>query len=174
MPLRTFRLSLVFVVVLLAVAACRKGADKSDELYDSTKTQPSKSPVTIAASDNSYSVILPARWFKLFRVDSLSSAERGTARPGAMNIVYLPRDTTQLPQTLLVIAVYDSVAWQRLRSAAGPTAGDSVAAAAGRVYVMALAQSNPFSPGSADAAKFDSLALTAMEKASVVKVNAAR
>ncbi|MEP6764574.1 MAG: hypothetical protein ABJB66_09705, partial [Gemmatimonadaceae bacterium] len=118
-------------------------------------------------------VMLPARWFNLYRLDSLSSAERGTALPGVLNFVYLPRDTTQLPQTLIVVAVYDSIAWQKVKAAGGPPPGDSVTSGSGRVYVVALPQSNPFSPGSADAAKFDSLSLTGSEKSSLLKLNPA-
>ena len=173
MPSRHFRIRvpvLAAAAAVVAIAGCNK-ADKTDELFDSTKTKSANAPITVNALDNSYAVILPARWYKLYRVDSLSSAERGTARPGALNFVYLPRDTTQLPQTLLVMVVYDSTAWLKVKAAGGPPPGDSVAARNGRVYVLALAQSNPFSAGSADAAKFDALALTATEKTLLVKVN---
>ncbi len=173
MPKPTRGLPLPLIVALVAVSACQKGADKSDELYDSTKTQPANAPISVSPADKSYTIVLPPRWSRIFRVDSLSSAERGTARAGALNIVYLPRDTTQLPQTLMVVAVYDSIAWHQLKVGGGPPPGDSVATTAGRVYVLSLPQSNPFLPGSADAAKFDSLALTAAERASLLKVHVA-
>ncbi|MEP6781987.1 MAG: hypothetical protein ABJC26_18960 [Gemmatimonadaceae bacterium] len=167
------RHAVLLFTILATVGACKKGTDKSDELFDSTATKTANGPIAVSATDNSYSVMVPARWLNLYRVDSLSTAERGTARPGVLNFVYLPRDTTQLPQTLIVVAVYDSIAWQKVKAAGGPPPGDSVAAGSGRVYVLALPQSNPFSPGSADAVKFDSLALTAGEKSALLKLNPA-
>jgi hypothetical protein len=103
-------------------------------------------------------------------MDSLSTAERGRARPGALVFEYLPSDTTIRPQALLVVAVYDSAAWRSVRAEEGPPPGDSVAARHGRVYVVGLPQSNPFLPGSPDAAVFGILQLRPPEVATVVRL----
>lgn len=79
-------------------------------------------------------------------------------------------DASIRPQTLVVVAVYDSRAWAAVRAEAGPPPGDSVAAARGRVYVVGLPQSNPFAPGSPDAERFDSLALTPAEVTALVRI----
>jgi hypothetical protein len=110
-----------------------------------------------------YDLDLPARWTGVSRTDSLSTAELGSADHGALNIVYLPADTTVVPQTLVVIATYDSAAWSAVRAEGGPPPGDSVAARNGKVFVVALPQSNPFAPGSRDAVRFDSLQLRPSE-----------
>jgi hypothetical protein len=122
------------------------------------------------APDQSYMLELPARWRGLFRTDTLTTAERGAARPPVLNVVYLPTDTTIIPQTLVVVAVYDSAAWVSARSADGPSLGDSLMARNGRVYVLGVSKSNPFPPGSVDALKFDSLALTPVDMATLIKV----
>ena len=92
-------------------------------------------------------------------MDSLSSAERGTALPGAVVFEYLPTDSTIRPQALMVLAIYDSTAWRAVLAEGGPPPGDSVASQRGRVFVIGLPQSNPFAPGSADAMVFQILRL---------------
>jgi hypothetical protein len=116
-----------------------------------------------AASGAVYDLNLPARWTGVSRTDSLSTAELGRADHGALNIVYLPTDTTVVPQTLVVIATYDSAAWSAVRAEGGPPPGDSVAFRNGKVFVVGLPQSNPFAPGSVDAVRFDSLQLRPAE-----------
>lgn len=103
-------------------------------------------------------------------MDSLSTAERGLARPGALLFQYLPSDSTMRREALLVVAVYDSAAWRTVRAEDGPPPGDSVAARHGRVYVVALPQSNPFPGGTPDAAVFDALRLKPAEVASLVRL----
>jgi hypothetical protein len=61
-------------------------------------------------------------------MDSLSTAERERARPGALVFEYLPSDSTIRPQALLVVAVHDSGSWHSVRAEEGPPPGDSVAA----------------------------------------------
>jgi hypothetical protein len=124
----------------------------------------------VAAPDGSYELRVPARWAGAYRIDSLSTQEQGTARPGALNLVYLPADSSIRPQTLVVVAVYDSAAWAAVRAEQGPPPGDSVAARAGRIYVVGLPQSNPFAPGSKDAARFEALELRLAEVATLVRV----
>ena len=126
--------------------------------------------VTVAAPDGSYQLLLPARWTGVYRFDSLSIQEQGAARPGALNLLYLPADSSVRPQTLVVVAVYDSAAWATTRAEQGPPPGDSVAARGGRVYVVGLPQSNPFAPGSPDAIRFDSLGLRPGEVARLVRL----
>ena len=81
-----------------------------------------------------------------FRVDSLSTSEQMRARPGVLVFSYLPSDSTQRPQALAVIAVYDSAVWAAVRAEGGPPPGDSVVARGGK-YVVGLPQSIPFRSG---------------------------
>jgi hypothetical protein len=118
--------------------------------------------------DGTYVLDLPVRWSGHFQVDSISTGERGRARPGVLVFSYLPSDSTLRPQVLAVVAVYDSAVWAEVRSEAGPPPGDSVIAKNGRVYVVGLPQSNPFAPGSADAVLFGLLELKPAEVASLV------
>ena len=160
--------STVLAAFALLVLACKDKSVTSTPVSSTPST-----PVTgklVTSSDSSFDVQIPPRWTGAFRVDSLASTERGSARPGALNIVYLPVDTTVLPQTLVVVAVYDSIAWARVKKEGGPPPGDSIKAAGGRVYVLGLPQSNPFTPGSVDALKFDSLALNSVERAGLIHV----
>jgi hypothetical protein len=113
---------------------------------------------------------VPVRWTGVYRIDSLSTQEQGTARPGALNLVYLPADSSFRAQTLVVVAVYDSATWTAVRAEQGPPPGDSVAARGGRVYVVGLPQSNPFPRGSQDAGRFNSLELRPAEVAVLVQV----
>jgi len=158
-------------LVLLAVAttACKNPGGKELPL-DSTDLGAKSAAVELTSPDQSYRLMLPARWAGLTRTDTLSTGERGTARPGAMNIVYLPRDSSIIPQTLVVVAVYDSAAWVKVKADGGPPPGDSLLSKNGRVYVLALPQSNPFTPGSIDALKFDSLALKPTDSATFIRV----
>lgn len=139
---------------------------------DATTPPPpvSTDPVNIMAPDQSYMLVLPSRWTGLTRMDTLSTAERGLARPGAINFVYIPRDTAIIPQTLAVLAVYDSASWAKVKAEGGPPPGDSIKSSKGFVYVVGMPQSNPFTPGSIDALKFDSLTLKPAEKISIANV----
>lgn len=115
------------------------------------------------APDGSYVLELPTRWTGHYRVDSLSTAERGRARHGVLVFSYLPSDSTIRPQVLAVVAVYDSSSWAAVRGEGGPPPGDSVIAKAGRIYVVAQPQSNPFPAQSADAMLFGLLRLKPSE-----------
>lgn len=120
---------------------------------------PAESPAWIPDAD----LALPARWAGRVRRDSLSTAERGNARPGAVEFSYLPRDPATHPEVLVAIAVYDAPAWAAVRADSGPPPGDSVAALGGKIFVVAPPQSNPFAAGTPDAASFDSLQLSKTE-----------
>lgn len=106
----------------------------------------------------------PASWGDRVRLDD--DAGPGAAL-SARRFLYLPADSTQRPQVLLGIVVYDSAQWALLRAEEGPPPGDSLTAANGQVFVAGLPQSNPFVATSADARAFDSLAvdLAAVRKA---------
>jgi hypothetical protein len=149
------RRGLVVVVFALGTVACREA--------------PKPAPPDAAVTSSLYDLNLPARWAGAYRTDSLSTAELGTADHGALNIKYLPADTTIVPQTLVVIATYDSAAWSAVRAEGGPRPGDSVAARNGKVFVVALPQSNPFAPGSVDAVRFDALQLKPEEVPGVIR-----
>ncbi|MEO7996836.1 MAG: hypothetical protein ABI852_05295 [Gemmatimonadaceae bacterium] len=155
-----------FFVLAIASVGCKA----KEEAAPPPAVDPS-APEHVMAPDMSYVMNLPGRWTGLTRTDTLSTAERGTALPGAVNIVYIPRDTAIIPQTLVVIAVYESAAWAKVKAEGGPPPGDSIASGNGRVWVVALPQSNPFTPGSIDALKFDSLGLKPEEKTGIVTVS---
>lgn len=159
------------IVLTVVVAACKPKEQLPAAGPDASAAPAAPAEASrILAADQSYTMNLPGRWAGFTRTDSLSTAERGLALPGAVNIVYIPRDTAIIPQTLVVIAVYDSASWVKARSAGGPPPGDSVASGNGRVYIVGMPQSNPFTPGSVDALKFDSLSLRPDEKAGIVSV----
>ena len=159
-------------IALLFAVGCRASPPPSRTGATGSDTAaPGPAPgATIASSDEFYELELPPRWKGHFRVDSLSTAERGRARPGAVVFEYVPSDSTLRPQALLVVAVYDSVSWLAVRAEGGPPPGDSVAARRGRVYVVGLPQSNPFSPHSTDATVFSVLQLRPGEVASLVRL----
>ncbi|MEO8032699.1 MAG: hypothetical protein ABJC74_02710 [Gemmatimonadota bacterium] len=115
-----------------------------------------------------YQVRIPPRWAGLYRLDTLSTQERGNAPPGAIQYAYLPQNSTQHSETLIAIVVYDSAAWAQVRAEGGPPPGDSVAQRNGRIYIVALPQSNPFASGTADSTAFQALELTADEAAHFV------
>lgn len=106
---------------------------------------------------------VPERWTGHYKTDTLSTQERGLAHRGATQYLYLPSDSTQHPQALAVVAVYDADTWSQMRAEGGPPPGDSVGQRSGLVFVVGLPQSNPFFPGSVDAIRFDSLQLAPIE-----------
>lgn len=156
---------------LLALAACGAGKDaKGTPLADSTGAQPAPRPAAVlAAPDGMYDIHLPDRWIGHYLVDSLSTAERGRARTGSFVFLYRPSDSSLRPEALLVVAVYDSAAWQAVRAEGGPPPGDSVTARGGRVYVLALPQSNPFAANTPDAILFHLLQLRPQELPAIVQ-----
>ena len=154
------------IAVLLCAVACRSAPAPSSRASDAAPNS-----AAVAGAAGSYTLALPNRWKGHIRVDSLSTAERGTALPGAVVFAYIPTDSTIRPQALLVIAVYDSAAWQAVRAEAGPPPGDSVASQHGLVYVIALPQSNPFPPASPDAMVFDLLQLKKAELGGLIQLH---
>lgn len=129
-----------------------------------------QSAAAAAVVDTSgYDLNLPARWKGHYEIDSLSTAERGRARPGALVFLYQPSDTARRREVLLVVAVYDSAVWRTIRSEEGPPPGDSVAAKAGLVYVLAFPQSNPFTSNTPDAILFDLLLLRLSELPTILR-----
>lgn len=155
------------MVLMVPVAlACGGGAESPPQsAADSAATAATGAAAGIrfASPNGSYVLELPSRRTGHYRVDSLSTAERGRARPGVLAFSYLPSDSTIRPQVLAVVAVYDSAAWAAVRAEGGPPPGDSVVARAGLVYVVGLPQSNPFPAQSTDALLFDLLQLKPAE-----------
>ncbi len=79
---------------------------------------------------------------------------------GARSFEYVPRDSSEVPQRLLGVWVYDSSAWDQVSAEQGPALGDEIARGPGVVYIAGLPQSNPFAPGSVDAVEFDKRTMT--------------
>lgn len=150
----------------LALAGCGRGeAPAGQAVADSGGGAGSG---RVISADSSFDVALPSRWAGHYVVDSLSTAERGRALPGALVFSYLPVDTTIARQALAVVAVYDSASWAAVAAEGGPPPGDSVASKGGRIYVLGLPQSNPFPDNSADAVMFTLLELRPTERAALV------
>lgn len=164
---RRFRVVRALPVVVAVTLACRAG-ERPASAVDSGAAAPAAPPPTEFSGGGGFDLELPLRWQGHYRVDSLSTAERGRARPGALNFLYLPSESTLRPQTLAVVALYDSAAWAAVRAEGGPPPGDSVASRGGTVYVVALPQSNPFAPGTADAITFELLLLKPSEVQALV------
>lgn len=164
--LRFARLALVLISPVAAACAPSENAGRG---AGSDSVPKASTDLTFHAPDGSYQLDLPTRWQGHFRVDSLSTAERGLARPGAVVFNYLPSDSSFRPQAMLVIAVYDSAAWMTVRRESGPPPGDSVASGGGRVYIVALPQSNPFPPGVTDAIMFDLLRIRTTEVSELMR-----
>ena len=157
-------------ITLLGTAGCRAAPPSARATASDTAAPGAAASAVVASPDEMYELALPPRWEGHFRVDSLSTAERGRARPGAVVFEYVPSDSTLRPQALLVVAVYDSAAWSAVRAEGGPPPGDSVAARNGRVFVAGLPQSNPFAPGSPDATVFGVLRLRPGEVATLIRL----
>lgn len=151
------------LAILGTVTACKR-----DRPIPSTPAAGSASRATTPGAAAEIRVRLPDRWEGRYELDTLSTRERGNARPGARAYTYRPKDQSIRPQALAVVAVYDTAAWAAVRAEGGPPPGDSVGERAGLVYVVGLPQSNPFRPGTADAVSFDSLQLSADEAAHFV------
>ena len=156
------------VLLALALSACAGDAGAPPPGTGDSVTTTTATASRFDAPDGSYVLELPIRWTGHFRVDSLPASGQMRARPGVLVFSYLPSDSTQRPQALAVIAVYDSAVWAAVRAEGGPPPGDSVVARGGRVYVVGRPQSNPFPERSADAVLFELLQLRPAEVASLV------
>lgn len=152
---------------LILLLACRKDSGSGQPANPAVDS--ARPGAVVAGSEGAFDLLLPTRWEGHYRVDSLSTAERGRARPGALVFQYLPADTTIRPQALMVLAVYDSAAWRAALAEGGPPPGDSVASNAGRVFVIGLPQSNPFAAGTPDAVVFEVLQLKPAELSGLIR-----
>jgi len=105
----------------------------------------------------------PQSWDDRVRlVDAAEEVGRpiGGGVRAARRFEYVPHDTTLVPQPLLGIYVYDSTAWARLEAEEAPRSGDLITRGAGVAFVATLPPSNPFAPGSEDAAAFEGRTVT--------------
>jgi len=155
-------------LLVATLPGCGRGSEPPPQSAADSAATAAAGGSRFAAPDGSYVLELPTRWTGHYRVDSLSTAERGRARPGVLVFSYLPSDSTIRPQVLAVVAVYNSDSWAAVRAEGGPPPGDSVIARAGRVYVVAQPQSNPFPEQSADAVLFGLLQLKPAEVMAMV------
>jgi len=164
------RIALLLAAGLVFLADCRSGSRPAQH-PDSAATRglDSAAAAVVGGPAESYELLLPQRWAGHFRIDSLSTGERGRALPGALVVEYLPADSTIRPQALMALAVYDSATWREVRAEPGPPPGDSVAINGGRVYVIGLPQSNPFAPNSPDAVVFQVLQLRRAELPGLIR-----
>jgi hypothetical protein len=145
--------------LLLVVAACRM--ERREPTADSTRaaaTRADSAAVELSPlppdSAIAWKFVPPVTWAERTRSVLVSAEERARYFQGAraaQRFDYLPQDTTVVgAQTLLLITVYDSVAWTAIDRADEPPVGEVITRERGMVYVASLPQSNPFAEGSAD------------------------
>ena len=133
------------VVALVALTSC---APKAPPPVADSAAPASDSPIAWAFD-------APNAWDDRVTLDDRVPGS-GTYRSARL-FTYAPRDTSIVPQALLGIFVYDSLAWAAMTKQGGPPLGDSLTSVAGQVFIASLPQSNPFRAGSADSRAFDSL-----------------
>lgn len=135
---------------------------------ESSRRADSASSTAVTGTDGvqealSWRLEAPQSWDD--RVRLIDGAE-GVGRPigegvrAARRFEYVPHDTTLMPQPLLGIYVYDSTAWAQLEAEEGPRFGELITRGAGVVFVGTLPPSNPYAPGSEDAAGFGGRTVT--------------
>lgn len=160
MSSRSSACRICYVLGLVMLSAC-KGRDGGDARTDSAAgATASNAPAAPAVA---WKFATPPSWLERTRSVPIEEPERARLYPGARAVErfeYLPIDTTVVPQTLLLITVYDSTTWETMSKAEGPPVGEEITRERGNVYVASLPQSNPFAPGSADAKAFDARAVT--------------
>lgn len=142
-PLR----SLALVIGILAIACRRPGVETASiETYTSPTT--------------GFRFDVPSSWADHYRVERPDPAGN---RPPAVEVVefqYPPQDTSMMPQALFRVVVFTQDDWKALSAEEGPPFGWQLAERGGRVWIGGLPQSNPFTPGSADAVQFDKMLLS--------------
>jgi hypothetical protein len=139
------------VVTLAAIVSCVPANEAGEE--------------TFADAATGIRVRLPPHWHDRYSVQALDGAMDPTANR-ARRVVYfkyLPRDTKARAEILFALYLYRRADWDSVAAEPGPPQGDLVAEKDSLALIASLPQSNPFAPGSADAAAFDSLALTAAQ-----------
>lgn len=106
---------------------------------------------------------VPTTWDNRVRMVDDPAGAAGLAAQGvhgARSFEYLPRDSSEVPQRLLGVWVYDSIAWHKVSADQAPPQRDEIARGPGVVYIAGLPPSNPFTPGSVDAVEFDKRTIT--------------
>lgn len=114
----------------------------------------------------SWSFEAPPTWDEQVRIVNEPDEAARLATQGihsARQFEYLPLDTTQPPQPLLGIWVYDSTAWARLGGEQGSPQGEEIERGPGVVYIAGLARTNPFSAGGVDSVEFQRRSITLAE-----------
>jgi putative lipoprotein len=74
--------------------------------------------------------------------------------------VYVPKDPAVAQHSLLRFVVYNRADWVSISAEPGPPVGDLVGQNATYSYIAVFPQSNPYEPGTTDAANFDNLVVS--------------
>lgn len=158
------RTPLLVALSLPLLCACR--FERREPVADSTRVDTTRTEQRALPPDSAvaWKFTPPPTWNE--RVRSVFVTEEDRVRlfqnaRAAQRFDYLPHDTTVVPQTLLLITVYDSTAWTKVDLPDEPPVGEVITKAAGLVYVASLPQSNPFAEKSADFREFARHSVTA-------------
>jgi len=112
-----------------------------------------------------FTLTFPTSWHGRYDVDARSGPIAAARWPLAMHAItflYTPVEPDEPQTPLVTVLVYRRAGWNQI--APGPEPPGVVVAEQGDdVYVAAVAESNPFPPGSRDGQNFDAMRLTAAQ-----------
>lgn len=157
----------LLVAALLLITACR--LERREPTVDSTRAaDTTRIPQRALPPDSAvaWKFLPPPSWDDRVKSILVSESDRAqyfeNAR-AAQRFDYLPQDASIVPQTVLLITVYDSLAWKKIEVPDEPPVGDVITRARGMVYIASLPQSNPFAEGSPDYKAFEKRSVTLEE-----------
>ena len=154
---------IVYVMVMACATLTACSASSPNSKASDSSAASAAAMVSTSHAPLSWRFEVPSAWDDRVRmVDDPEGALRLSAQGvhGARSFEYIPRDSSAVPQRLLGVWVYDSITWHKVSAEQGPPQGDEIARGPGVVYIAGLPQSNPFTPGSADAVEFDKRTIT--------------
>jgi hypothetical protein len=156
--LGTVAVAILTVGIAIGVASCLTDAPPQQRPLGSIPTD------DLVYDDQAagFTLTFPPSWHDRYDVDARSGPIAAAQWPltgHAIAFIYKPVEPDQPQVALVTVLVYHHADWDRI--AAGQDLPGTVVAEQGDdVYVAAVAQANPFPPGSRDAQNFDAMRLT--------------
>ncbi len=162
--LNLVRAALLFTVAAMFIACA--GADKA------AKPSLPANGTHFDSPWGKFSVDFPATW-----QGSYSAVEHADTTNGARFAVEFifpaqPGTRKAEPHRLMVVRVFQKSAWDALSARPGPPVAAKISAHGDDVFALSLPPSNPYKPGTPEAARFDELVLAVVRDSVPLRLTA--
>jgi hypothetical protein len=148
------RLDLIRPALLVAVTAVLVACGE--------KAQPALTETHFESPGGKFSVNFPGTWRGSY--SAVEHADTANGARFAVEFIFQPDPAWKVdPHTLMVVRIFPKSAWDALAARPGPPIAVKISARGDDVFTLSLPPSNPYKPGTPEAARFDQLVLAVVQ-----------